>query len=699
MYELEDALGQTEIIDSILDIIKNEEKKYFLLEGESGCGKSYLSQKLTQKWIKNNPSNSALLFKGDNSFSERYYYPFLNCTLLKNITFAKKTETKQAIVEVVKDVPLIGNSLSYVASALAKSSKKVKYESALLFNQTELDIFFKLQYYAQRGKLLLVADNFHWWDEQSISFLKLLCSEETRNIYSFLKDTIILIIITSNQEKVSYKAINDFINIFIKKKFVLKSIEFEKYEFLLRSFGLEKKISPNILSILFTQTGGHLEFIKNLVDYINKNNNNNFEGFNTLVDADIYKEKILEERLKLYGATGEQIMDLLEIASIIGLSFDYAELECITKKNKSFLNNIISKSNELSITKIDEGKIFFRHEIFKTFFLCKLNNKKSEYYKKFAECLRILRPGDYNSRAKYLFDAGDIEDSLVYYIAGYLKILRDGKNNQESAVRIDIVSKEYGLNEYFKSMVEAYNSFNKRKYEETIQNLKKIEDFYPKLLLVEKDYLLSICYSKSIDISKRIEAKNILSIWINDKIKLMEGEVWTRVMSTLIILNIHLNDYYEARKLEKILLIFLVERKKYDPLVHDAINIIRRKANALYSAEISAQRTKMSIEHFKSTDDYGEIKNPIQYYMAMANHSGNLILCGEFKEANFYSNEAIDFLNKSENIEFPRPEIPINNFIISGFLSGNLSAKDGITIYEKNLTKTFAVIMLIVFYY
>lgn len=683
MYELEDILGQTEIIDTIFDFIETEEKKIFLLEGESGCGKSYLSQKLTQKWTKNNPSNFALFFRGDNSYSERYYFPFLTCTFIRNEVFAKKAGTEKAILEVSKDVPGIGNLLSFMVSALSNSRKKVKYESAIIFNQTELDIFFKLQFYAKKGKLFLVADNFHWWDEQSISFLKLLCSDETRNTYSFLKDSIILIITTANQEKVSKKAMNEFVNNFVKKKVVLKSIELKKYELVLQSFGVEKKISPNILSILFAQTGGHLELIKNLVDYINKKNSNNFEGFNTLAEVDIYKEKILEERLKLYGATGGQIIDLLAVASIIGLSFDYAELECLTKKKKSILKNIILESNELSITKHDEGKIFFRHEIFKAFFLCKLNSKKSEYYIKFAECLRILRPGDYNSRARYLFDAGEIEDSVVYYISGYLNSIRNGKNYQETAIKIEILAKEYGLDEYYKLMVEAYKSFNKRNYEEAIQILKNIEDFYPKLLLAEKDYLLSICYSKSLDISQRIEAKNILSIWINDKIKVKEGEVWIRVMSTLIILNIHLNDYYEARRMEKFLLIFLSERKNYDPLVYDAINIIRRKANALHSAEISALRTKHSIEHFKATDDYGEIKNPIQYYMALANHSGNLIICGEFKEANFYSNEAIKLLSKSENMEFPRPEIPINNFIVSGFLSGELSPDDGINLYNK----------------
>src|SRR5690606_1666209 len=74
---------------------------------------------------------------------------------------------------------------------------------------------------------------------------------------------------------------------------------------------------------------------------------------------------------------------------------------------------------------------------------------------------------------------------------------------------------------------------------------------------------------------------------------------------------------------------------------------------------------------------------PIQYYMSLSNHAGNLITAGDFDSSHKYAKDAIGLVNLYGEINFPRIEVPINNFILSGYLSKSLNTKECIQLIES----------------
>jgi hypothetical protein len=66
----------------------------------------------------------------------------------------------------------------------------------------------------------------------------------------------------------------------------------------------------------------------------------------------------------------------------------------------------------------------FSHEIIREFFEHRLGAKKTEHYKSYANCLKVLRPSEYFERAQLLLDSGQIKSSLTLFIIGYLKNIR-----------------------------------------------------------------------------------------------------------------------------------------------------------------------------------------------------------------------------------------------------------------------------------
>jgi hypothetical protein len=134
-------------------------------------------------------------------------------------------------------------------------------------------------------------------------------------------------------------------------------------------------------------------------------------------------------------------------------------------------------------------------------------------------------------------------------------------------------------------------------------------------------------------------------------------------------------------------MLFFIQRSEFDVNAQYGLNVLRRKASILHSSEMACERTEKSIEYFGYELLPGVYRSPIQYYMALVNHSGNLISAGK-------PNAAYEFIQKSLSLEtlyseltFPRMEVAINNCVLSGYLSKNLKADECLGLYDMLFTK------------
>lgn len=685
MADLSEILGQNTIIDSILKIFEKNSNSIdiVLLEGDSGTGKSHIAEDIVQRWVNEEERKEALLLQGDLLQVERPLYPF-NAGLIKQVaSFEKRKSVKKGASEMLKGIPFAGDFASFLLDRITDSKINVNQSKLGFLQKEEFELVLALNSFYRNSQLLLVADNLHWWDESSISLLNALLSKELIDSFPFLKSIKVLGLLTTDQ---AYLAKNEIDELKVKSNPIIFNIPKttkDEFKAVLNYFGI-RGLGKKNEDLIFNLSGGHLEILKTLFQYTSPQD---LKFLNESLANEIpqgeqaFLEKIFSLRLKHLGAESEQIINLLEYASVIGLNFNFEEILCLTREKEETLSDIIARAREAHFIDGNDIKNSFSHEVIREFFWCRIQSKKSEYFKKFAGCLAQLRPGSYFQRASLLMDAGLIKDSLITYMLGYFKNIHDGIPVPALArTRIEQLCKLQGFEEYYDLMKDAYTSFIQGSYEKSKNYIRQIEDIYPEPLLAEKYYLLSLCLAKTLDRNDLIESKNCLLSW--DSLKNKESELWIRIMLTLMSRYAHLNEYHEASAIERKIMMLLAERISFDPFAEYGLNILRRKASILHVGEIACKRTALCLSYFGETDGWFNSRFPIQYYMALANHSGNLIVAGEFESAYHYAQQSILFKENYPEIAFPRLEIPINNLIVSGFLSNHLTSEKVLEIYD-----------------
>lgn len=686
MRDLTGILGQKKIINEIVTAFeqKKETATICLLIGNSGTGKSHIAKTVADKWTEIANERRTVVLEGDLSQSERAYYPFNAGLDQAKGHLQEKSASKQSLTELAKGIPIAGDFLGMLVSNLASDQVIKQKHLFSILTDDEYDILLALNNFYKEADVLFIADNFHYWDESSIKFLDLLCSGRFNQTLPFLKRIRVLILYASDQTDNANKHLKLFFDNNKHHVFSTKSIDKSAFAKVLTAFGAPQ-LQTDKIDLLFSITNGHLEIVKKLSDTLQKVHAADaslmFKNEIFPVSRQDLLEKIFILRLQQLGADGHQIISLLEYASIIGLHFQFEEIVCLTQYKKEETLQIIERAKELHFVNATDSHSSFSHEVIREFFLCRIENKKSTYYKKFAECLGVLRPAEYFTRANLLFESGQVAESMTLYVIGHLKSLRDG-TAMPSLVRsrISNLAGQYNLDGFIDNLSVAYQHFHEGKYDIAKRLLKELEDIYPQSLLAEKYYLLSLCLPKNLDRQDLIESRNCLLNW--DALKVNESEIWIRLMLTLISRHAHLNDYEEAAVVERKIMMLLSERAAFDPAAAYNLNVLRRKASILHISEIAKKRTELAIGYFKGKLDGGVYLYPIQYYMALINHSGNLISSGDFETAYFFSQQAFVLRDQTPEIIFPRPEVATNNFILAAYLSSHLSAGKCVELYE-----------------
>jgi len=688
MNDLADILGQNEIVSNIIDEFNKKADKpgVIVLRGDSGTGKSHIAKQIMQEWIVAENEQAALLLEGDISQKDRLFYPFNFGLINAKADFFKKKTFKKGASELAKGIPFAGDFISFIIDQLSEK-KDNKVQQKLDFLQPEeSEILLTINSLYRNEKILLVADNFHWWDDSSIKLLSLVLTGKLNEVFPFLKTLKVLLVVTDNQI-IPSETLNDFLALYSEPVIHVGKINRSKFKKVLRYFG-NIKLDKEKEELIYTITNGHLELIKSLFQNVSLDGMNLIDSsadINTAGNAEFrqqFLEKIFSLRLQQLGADAEQVISLLEFASIIGLHFNFEEILCLTKEKEDKLKYIIEKAKEGNLLKSNSIQTSFSHDIIREFFLCRIRNKKSTYYKNFAHCLALLRPAEYFQRGNLLFEAGSIKESLIVYILGYFKCIRDGLMMPLQVInRIEEFGREDDVIDFFNSMKNAYEKFIDGKYLEAKHIIANIEDIYSEVLLAEKYYLLSLCLPKNLNKQDLIESKNCLQNW--ESLKNSESELWVRIMLTLVSRHAHLNEYDAASTIERKIMMFLSERIRFDSFAEYGINVLRRKASILHISEIACKRTQASLEYFAKSGSPSGYRFPLQYFMALANHSGNLLANGDFENAYDFAQQALLYKNNYPEISFPRTEIPINNFIISGYLSKNLTISQALQLYES----------------
>jgi hypothetical protein len=675
--------NQKEIKEDIFNIISDS--KLIIIKGSNGTGKTFIIKRIAEEWKNKDELNSFLFLSGDKTFCEtREYFPFdrwfsENLKLVENHRGLKHN----LLLKASKMAPFnSGDLVEHVIESISNYKENQLQEKNQYMLEKELEIVYKLQYVIGDKNFIICIDDLLWWDTKSIEFLKLLLKRRNSSL-DFLKNVVFIFCLNeviTEREKELVQLFNDL----GARDYTLNRINRNDFEFCLYSMGLNKSLNMEIIDVLFTVTGGNLSLIKQNVIYINDNEFSTLQDNNSWLHVG-HLEFLIEERLKSYGDDGVLVNEILKYASILGLSFSFAELEQSTKKNKYEIKHIIKKANQMSFVDLEQKKATFVHEIIQALFKGKTEENKSEYYRGCAESIKILKPGEYLLRHNLYLQAALMEEAALNYLLEYLRMLRKREHlTIEFRNKLTFFSDLIRKNDYINVMSEAYRAYYEKDYQSCIKMLTSILFISNKALQAEKDYLLSLCLNKQIHMKKRLDAVSTLETYLEIANTDYESEIWSRLMSILMVSYIHINEREKAKNIEKLLIFELDRRSDYDIDALDKIHIYYRKSGVCHETDTAMSLTQKSVEYFGPSDSSGIPRHPIEYYMALSNHIGNTILGGEFEKGYTYALELLRFINKFQSTTtFPRLEVALNNYIVNSFLAGKIVASKALDLMVK----------------
>jgi hypothetical protein len=676
MDGIADLTGQTSLLSGIVAKLNKKGLVRGLLEGPSGCGKSWLLQQLLTLWEQQH--HKGIILSGDRAFSDRGYAPWFSGLSRAEDRLESKRLIQRAVSETGKMIPAVGNLVTFALDILLDSKEKQQRSKTLHLNSEEHEILFRLQSFAGNKPLLVIADDMQYWDHESLRLLLIVLSSQLDHTYPFLTRTHFIAATTRDSAPRNPDLWSQLISEFSQDEWHLEYVTEEKLGGILSAFGLKNHISKEQTALIYSVAGGHLELLRQLVDYYGGNQLGHGPeiGFKACPSLDIYAflHRLIKERLDSLGVEGQKTMEVLTAASVIGRSFTNLEINCITG-SASYLAESLQTAEKMRFLELERNAIRFSHEALRDSLLRATSNKAPEYHITFAKCLSILRPSDYLTRAEHLLLGGQEDLAAQLYFIGLLRMLRECEPiRNDFRQRVCAMMHQFGYGNLYSSLLDAYDLYYKHRYAEAAALLDRVELIYPEVLLAERDYLLALCKLKKFNSAENAKADQILQPW--ERLRNHEPDLWSRIQMTRLAICTRNNEFDQARKIERNLGNYYNNLRRSDPSAETAINILRRKSATLYGAEIAAERCRTAVAYFGTGDGGALPRSPVQYYMGLCNLSGNLLVIGEFVEARQTSERAANFWQKCQDLAIPRLEVAINNLLVSSVVSGAMNAKD-----------------------
>lgn len=650
--------------------------KVVTLSGKSGIGKSFVVEQLMNE-IKDNYSCPVCYISGDSVCQNRDYYCIKQALNEISLSYEKEAEKKKILTKSFEDIPYAGSIITKLVSNRLYKKELEQQQKGNILSEEEMNIIYHLNYLFDKRSALIICDNIQYFDCKSLELLYILISSKD-STFNFFEKCQFLIIHTENNQKmplILQKIFDEQSDVNLN----MSPIDFDDLENILEKFQCKYVLDKEIKKIIFKLSDGHLEIIKQAVSQINDSSLKLDVDINDGNSRDLLEE-LVAKKLEKLGASGDQISQLLEYASLIGKTFSNEELSRIVELNSQDFFNAIKHSNEMAFILSEKKYSNFSHDIIQLLFRKRANKNIIHYYQRMQICIKELTPAEYKQRI-------DIEINLGnFYNASILIVLLCAKTNYnykiENQNHIQILSFYPNIEEFLNDMYEAYEKYKNRNYQDAINIMNSIDNFLPVQLLAERDILKSISLTKLLREDYRLEAVRCLENYTLDNLD-NEGDLYLRIQLSLISSYSHTAEIEKAKKCEMKIFQYLQPRLEYDENARLIINILQRKANSLHACIYAEKKIKKSVQYFAPLSGCNSPLNPIQYLMSLANYAGILIECGRFSDAYYQINKAQHLIQDNTQITFPRTQIIDNNYLLSLYLMGNASKEETITAYEK----------------
>ncbi|MBB1485788.1 hypothetical protein [Oceanospirillum sediminis] len=450
-----------------------------------------------------------------------------------------------------------------------------------------------------------------------------------------------------------------------KKPDIIETYKCSKEQFstALKSFGVNSYIPPCILQDLYSISSGNLKLAKLIAGAIS-------DG----ADAEFFSKEIvrlgllrtlLTERFKHRDENIEIVLATLKSAALIGMCFDKSEAAClISKKNdNSNIAESFAKAKDTGLIDIDGEKVSFSHPVIVEFVRKELTDfEVRDLSLKLAQCLRALRPADYNRQADLFLAAGNRRESAEAIALYYLKLKRS-LEYPEDHMTPDYKRLLYDFDMFSvcEKIGKSYELFGKGDYDEAREILKTTPEPEEKSLALEMVYTRSLCRVES----GRCEEVEAVALELEKYLELEEMSEFVEISTRFRLLHqqaLVLSGAIEKARLNSIsLMSFLRGRIAIDSDARLKYYIVLRKSNSIHDPFVAYTHLKQAVSFFKPKKVNELPEYPLEYYRTLVNKSGVEIQLGLWRDACITLDEAIGLVSLYDFFVFPRLDVALNN--------------------------------------
>ncbi len=537
---------------------------------------------------------------------------------------------------------------------------------------------------AKKAPLLVICDDLQAWDSASLRLLKMMLSEQALREFSFLADFKFLLLHKSLEGGEEW--IEDALSKPVPSVELLHPLT-EQLPEILRQFGGDCILEPSLVGQIRTITGGHLSLLKNVALLINGASACSLEELEQLLRSrqDILSEAITKRLQSI--PEGDLIKRILIAAAVIGETFDDRELNCISRgtdaERRSGEDPVYQALAHGLLSKAD-NRYAFEHDIVRKYFLDCGESESVLLNERFADCLRMLRPGAYLQRAKHLKQARQENKALVIEGLDLLRSAEEGEPILDSKVQQifgDLITRgEIRQSQLMKVLLGAIRALAAGNVRDAYDQIRSLSANDQCALEGWRLYLSVRCAIKTRtrgDIRAWLEESQSRNEFVQE-----EFDVWMRVKGAEIIALVYLGDHLAAMREYYRLQDALSKRIAFDPSAGFHIAVLQRKSPSLFDSQRSVPECEKSIAFFRPENEQDLPLYPRQLFMARTNLAGSLISAGRFNDAVFESEAAIRLHRLIPGVQIPGIKLALSNHLVASYLAGALPPEDALTQYQ-----------------
>jgi energy-coupling factor transporter ATP-binding protein EcfA2 len=668
----EPVLDQAVAVEWVVDHLDQDGVKAVRLTGPSGSGKSTIAASVADAWIRN--GGTCIFATGDETHATRELYPLI--TGLTDSGFRWRSVATSGARVALNGADAALGPVGVTASIfdLLSAAFRQRAERALKhFSGTEREVVLNMKRRAKGNRLLVVADNAHWWDGPSLALLRDVLDEPLCTAIPALASIRVLMVDTAaDQSLVAPPQFESLARVCQPSIYRTTLCSRAEFPLLLARFGVGELPPASVVDALYAITGGHLTLVQHVSMYLSDGSMTpgiDPSNVDHLLD-------LLSSRIAPRSASDPQLAELLSRAAVLGLFFSEQDLVCIIGKPRTELLDTVERAENLGLLDRDGPRFQFKHDVIRTAVLRgQSTSQQSVLYAKLADCLSRLNPGDYVARAQAHLSAGDLEKGRdLVALAGVAQLRRGSSLDEVLRFAHSYFPEDPELTTYLVTLGEGYAAVASGRFGDALPALRTPVSGESILMAAERHYVAAICAMEAPQTAHgAVEAGNVLAAWEPS----VQGELELSVRFLLLLQQAQvLSEIFDAAaetegKIERTLL----GRVRYDPTAAALLQVQNRRSGAINVPEIAELRIREAVTfHRRGADD---ARNHLELFRALTNLSATQLKLGKNVEALAAAREA-----EQVAVEWPetvrRIDVLANNLVLAGLRSGESSAAEAV---------------------